>query len=42
MQHECEGCGATCHFNRETDVVIPEPFPHYECPNCGFSIPALL
>lgn len=42
MKYECEGCGAIWHFDKDRDVIVPEPFPHYECPNCGFKIPALI
>ena len=41
MRYECENCGAVWHFDKDRDVVIAEPSPHYECPDCGFHIPAL-
>ena len=35
----CDGCGAVWHINEDEDPVIVKPFPHIQCPDCGFMIP---
>lgn len=35
----CDGCGAEWHVNMDEEPVIMEPFPHIECPDCGFWVP---
>ncbi len=38
-ERECPHCHEVWVFDEE-DVVIMEPWPHYECPDCGCWIPA--
>lgn len=39
QEYTCENCESVWHINRDNDVVIiAEPFPHFDCPNCGHSI----
>ena len=39
MIKTCDKCGTTWLFE-DDDVILMFPFPHYECPKCGFFIPA--
>lgn len=39
MIAKCLECDGIWEFTND-DVVIMEPFPHYECPDCEAWIPA--
>lgn len=39
MVADCPHCHEEWEFTDE-DIVILEPWPHYECPDCGCWIPA--